>query len=114
MAKEEFEALRGVRDQLAAGGVAANAACLMAVAASGDVPDASPLLRLDGGETVVGSLDVCNVRAVAGEVLIGEVPRGVFTLSGSVLRVIPAEQQSAVAVCVTELHRDLYMKRQAG
>ena len=57
MAKEEFEALAGVRDQRAASGdgAANNAACLLAAAPSGEVPHASPVLRLDGsGETVVG------------------------------------------------------------
>ena len=85
MAREEFEALRGVRDTRATGGAPSHAVCLMAVTASSDVPDASPLLQIDSatsssgsvgapsssGETVVGSLDLCNVRAVAGEVLIG-------------------------------------------
>lgn len=92
MANEEFEALREVREARAAGNAPAHAVCLMAVAASSDVPDASPLLRIgaspsnsssnsngssraqfgSGGEKVVGSLDLCNVRAIAGEVLIGE------------------------------------------
>ena len=97
MAKEEFEALREVRKARATSGAPAHAVCLMAVTASRDVPDASPLLRLDssssssgssnngssassgggnaasspGCDTVIGSLDLCNVRAVAGEVLIG-------------------------------------------
>jgi hypothetical protein len=86
MAKEEFEALREVREARATSSAPAHAVCLMAVTASSNVPDASPLLRIEhadsssncssgepssGGETAVGSLDLCNVRAVAGEILIG-------------------------------------------
>lgn len=74
-----------MREARATSGAPSHAVCLMAVTASSEVPDASPLLQIDSansgsggtgapsssGETVVGSLDLCNVRAVAGEVLIG-------------------------------------------
>jgi hypothetical protein len=93
MAREEFEALREVRETRATSSAPAHAVCLMAVTASSNVPDASPLLHIDytssssscgssggggsatalssSGDAVIGSLDLCNVRAVAGEILIG-------------------------------------------
>lgn len=50
------------------------AACLIAVAAPGSCPDVPPDLMLPDGAAVVGSLDLCAVRALPGEVLIGERP----------------------------------------
>lgn len=107
MAREEFEALRGVREARATSGAPSHAVCLMAIAATSHVPDASPLLQIDsanssgsstgapssGGETVVGSLDLCNVRAVAGEVLIGACCAELALLS-SELCVMPGKSRA--------------------
>lgn len=73
MAKEEFQALRTVRDDAQPDDPADDrATCLIAVSSSTSCPDAPAELILQSGDIVVGSLDLCNVKAVAGEVLIGD------------------------------------------
>lgn len=47
------------------------AACLIAIASGTSCPEVPSELVMHSGHIVVGSLDVCNVRAVDGEVLIG-------------------------------------------
>jgi len=48
------------------------AACLVAVAEAAGCPGVPPELVLPDGSAVLGSLDLCNVRALDGEVLIGK------------------------------------------
>lgn len=54
--------------------IGCRAACLIAVAAAGSCPDVPPGFMLPTGAAVIGSLDLCAVRALPGEVLIGERP----------------------------------------
>jgi len=72
MAKEEFEALCTARADMQKVDCTDRAACLIAVAAPGSCPDVPPDLMLPDGAAVVGSLDLCAVRALPGEVLIGD------------------------------------------
>ena len=73
--KEEFEALRQQRDTRAAREPAERSACLMAACPStclqGQPASAFELEEI-GSELLLGTLDLYAVRAMPGEVLIGE------------------------------------------
>ena len=76
-AKEEFEALQQQRDTRAAREPAERSACLMAVCPDTcppGQPAAASGLEKVGSELLVGTLDLYAVRAMPGEVLIGEKP----------------------------------------